>query len=285
MKHSGLLIDGVPPSVEDLDWLLASRALAFGEGVFTSLRVWQGKPVFWSGHLKRLQTSLKDLGAALPPDWWVALSAEVLLVAQQLQAGRLKIMLLAGPGGQGYRASPSSIRWHRVIHPLVWQPPVEPYQGIRAWWMQTQDERPLSRHKHLNCLPQVLLSQRCPSDYSEAVLFDERGFLTEGLSRNLFWYAQGQWFTPALHKGVLAGVMRFQVIEACSQVSEQVQACLADLQQAEEVFLCNSVQGIWPLLGLDDASGALADWALGPQTLVLMQRLHPQMGLPAGDEG
>ncbi len=279
MSYHPTLIDGAPPSAQDLDWLLASRALAFGEGVFTSIRVWQGRAVFSEDHLQRLKAGLEVLQVGLPASFWQALEQEMTVQAQQLDEGLLKIMLLAGPGGRGYKRSETAQGWHRVLRLLPMQVVQPAYQGIPCWWMPYPGKRPALAHKHLNRLTQVLASEFCPEPFQEALLFNDQGYAMEGIARNLFWYQQGQWFTPALQTGALEGVLRKQLLKQ-SPVTELEEAGLATLQQAEEVFLCNSVQGIWPVVELQDASGVLARWPRGEATLELMQQLHPALGLP-----
>lgn len=275
-----ILLDGHVPSSTDLDWLLTSRALAFGEGLFSTLRVFDGQVIFLEDHLRRLQHDLLALQIAEPVVDFQLLAEEVQQQAASLQAGAIKVMLLAGPGGAGYRRGTDQA-WHRLVQvrPLQLQPTA--YQGIDCWYQALPAEAPASVSKHLNRLTQVLAAATCPAAYPEALHHTPEGWLTEGIARNLFWYAEGAWFTPALDTGALAGVMRRQLLALlpAGQLREG-RFTLADLQQAEEVLLCNSLQGIWPVKALFDASGCLASWPLGEQTRHLMSILHPRMGLP-----
>ncbi|WP_404419223.1 aminotransferase class IV [Marinospirillum sp.] len=273
------LIDGHSPSPEDLDWLLASRALAFGEGMFTSVRVWQGRLLFWPDHLKRLSGGLAGLKVELPARFWKQLEEEAQAQAEVLQEGMLKVMLLAGPGGRGYRRSVSGERWHRVLHLRSLPLNESAYQGAHLWWLASPANGPQTASKHLNRLCQVLASDACPDKYPEALLYGQQGQLVEGIARNVFWYAKGHWHTPSLQTGALAGVLRKQLLNKLDVVEED-EAGLQEIQDAEELLVCNSLQGIWPVTSLSDASGLLATWPLGSKTKALMQTFHPEMGLP-----
>ena len=279
MPYNRTLIDGHPPSPEDLDWLLASRALAFGEGMFTSVRVWQGKLVFWPDHLQRLQDGLACLKVERSNGFWNQLEQEAQEQAEALQEGMLKVMLLAGPGGRGYRRSESGERWHRVLHVRSIPILATVYQGAHLWWLSCPTPGPQSASKHLNRLCQVLASDACPKDYPEALLYGQEGQVVEGIARNVFWYAKGRWHTPSLKTGALAGVMRKQLLSQLD-VLEEDQPELKDLQAADELLVCNSLQGIWPVVSLNATSGRLAEWTLGSKTKELMQTFHPEMGLP-----
>lgn len=277
---TALLLDGRAPSPTDLDWLLASRALAFGEGVFTSLRVFDGQVVFLADHLWRLQSGLQALRLQLDVIDWELLEQEMQQLATQQQDGMIKVMLLAGPGGRGYQRSPDLV-WHRFLHarPLTIQS--DAYHGIPCWWQLSPGVSAETSSKHLNRLSQVLASINCPAGYAEALHHDAEGYITEGIARNVFWFAKGRWHTPALAAGPLAGVMRRQLLATLTdqEVKEGLYR-LEDLLAAEEVLFCNSLQGIWPVIELHHAEGCLARWPVGPQTRRLMTDFHPLLGLP-----
>ncbi|GLR64283.1 aminotransferase class IV [Marinospirillum insulare] len=275
-----MLLDGRQPTASDLDWLLASRALAFGEGVFTTLRVTQGQAVFIEDHLWRLQKGLASLLYSTETFDWPLLKLEIDDLAQALQEGMLKVMLLAGPGGVGYRRAKHQA-WHRFIHPRRLTVNQSAYQGIACWWQACPGSNPEPASKHLNRLSQILASEGCPDTFLEALQYNVKGEVSEAIARNVFWYSQGAWHTPSLASGALAGVMRRQLLQhlTTDQVIE-TSAGLAELQQAEEVFVCNSLQGIWPVIRLEDTSGTLAHWSVGPQTQQLMAAFHPLLGLP-----
>lgn len=275
-----ILLDGREPSGTDLNWLLTSRALAFGEGLFSTLRVFDGQAIFLEDHLRRLQDGLLALQVPGQPVDFRQLAEEVKQQAARLQTGALKVMLLAGPGGAGYRRGADQA-WCRLVQAreLVLQPAA--CQGIHCWWQASPAEGPATASKHLNRLAQVLAAASCPAGYPEALQHGPEGWLTEGIARNLFWYAEGSWYTPSLDTGALAGVMRRQLLALlpAGQVWEGRFGLVA-LQQAEEVLLCNSLQGIWPVKALFDAGGCLGSWPVGGQTRHLMSILHPRMGLP-----
>jgi 4-amino-4-deoxychorismate lyase len=72
---------------------------------------------------------------------------------------------------------------------------------------------------------------------------------------NLFLVRDGVLLTPDLQRCGVAGIMRSQVLERAGQISINSESCqlgMADLQAAEEVFICNSLIGIWPVISIDD---------------------------------
>ena len=97
--------------------------------------------------------------------------------------------------------------------------------------------------------------------------------MVEGVSSNLFCYREGQWFTPILADCGVAGVMREYLVSALlpglSVPVTESRITLEKLVSSEEVFLCNSVVGIWPVVSLADRY----HWPLGDRVKSIQQRL------------
>ena len=110
--------------------------------------------------------------------------------------------------------------------------------------------------KTLNRLEQVLLKSELVSRNAvEGIVLNSRGFLTEGVSANLFWRRGKTVFTPDLARGGVDGIMRRQVMAMLKQMSIElrvVEAPLESLWQAEEVWLTNTLMGVVPVNGIED---------------------------------
>ena len=93
------------------------------------------------------------------------------------------------------------------------------------------------------------LQQARENGLVECCFFNERGELTEGAISNIILYHKGLYRTPSLQCGLLAGIMRrFLLVNVQIPLREEV-LTLADLRQAEAVFLCNSVRGVVQVTG------------------------------------
>jgi branched-subunit amino acid aminotransferase/4-amino-4-deoxychorismate lyase len=114
---------------------------------------------------------------------------------------------------------------------------------------------PLARFKTANRLLSVLARREAEeASADEALLLNTNEEVAEAAASNVFWIEAGTVCTPPLACGVLAGVMRALVMECCQEngwPAEERRAGLAALQNAEGVFLTNSVQGIVPVAALD----------------------------------
>jgi branched-chain amino acid aminotransferase/4-amino-4-deoxychorismate lyase len=85
-------------------------------------------------------------------------------------------------------------------------------------------------------------------------MLNTRGELACAAAANLFWAAEGRLFTPALECGVLAGVMRAEVLArapALGLAVEIVRAGPDALERAEAVFLTNALIGVRPVESID----------------------------------
>ncbi len=85
-------------------------------------------------------------------------------------------------------------------------------------------------------------ARRERTDVDEVVFLNERGELTEGSYHNLVLKIDGKMLTPRRESGLLAGVMRQELLE--SGAAAEATLYPADLVRAEEVWLINSVRGM-----------------------------------------
>ena len=109
---------------------------------------------------------------------------------------------------------------------------------------------PLAGIKHLNRLPQVMARAEWETDYAEGLMCDEAGFVIEGTMSNVFAVIDDTLITPDLSHSGVAGVMRAEVMRAASTCGlpwREDWITRARLETADELFLTNSIIGVWPI--------------------------------------
>ena len=114
--------------------------------------------------------------------------------------------------------------------------------------------RDLAGVKHLNRLEQVLARAELSQDCAEGLLLDEPGNVIEGTMTNVFTVARGVLLTPDLSHSGVVGVMRGLVLERAAALSIPCRVLAVkreDILKAEEVFLTNSIIGLWPVWRID----------------------------------
>lgn len=102
-----------------------------------------------------------------------------------------------------------------------------------------------------------------------ALLLDYDGNVTEGPGFNAFIVSDGVLKTPAHHR--LEGITRRTVIEIAERSGrrwEEADIALAELKRADEVFLCSSAGGVFPVIRVDDE--IIGDGACGPVTASIL---------------
>lgn len=264
-----MLIDGT-----DTDRIAADdRGLLYGDGLFETLAVRNGLPQLWSQHMARLEQGCARFGI-VPPERELLLAEARGLCANSGQAV-LKIIVTRGSGGRGYRPAPHGVpRRILSLHPWPDYPAEWQRQGVVVRLCETRLGRNprLAGIKHLNRLEQVLArSEWDDAEVAEGLMLDADGALIEGTMSNVFVVRAGRLLTPALEACGVAGVMRAHLLERAAQlgvICEATALGLADVRSADEVFLCNSLIGIWPVRRFQDTV-----YAPGPLTRRLQQAL------------
>jgi len=105
--------------------------------------------------------------------------------------------------------------------------------------------------KHLNRLENVIAASECrDAGLAEGLLEDGQGRVIGGTRSNLFMVQNGGLFTPDLAYCGVDGVQRQRVMAYAGERGLKCSVtnlCVADLQAADEIFLVNSVFGLWPV--------------------------------------
>jgi 4-amino-4-deoxychorismate lyase len=226
------------------------RGLSYGDGIFETMLVHRGQPVWWREHWQRFERGATALGMALPDEALVRRECER-LIADAVRAV-LKIILTRGSGGRGY--SPPVDPLPTLILSLHDAPQPVPPEGVALRWCMTAlaIQPKLAGIKHCNRLEQVLArSEWTDPDIFEGLMCDTSGRVVTATAANVFARIDGQWSTPSIQRCGVAGVARGWLLQHLDQARE-AELTPADIENAEAVFLCNSVRGILPVsrLGL-----------------------------------
>ncbi|WP_163833904.1 aminodeoxychorismate lyase [Spartinivicinus ruber] len=231
------------------------RGLHYGDGLFETIRVENNQPVWWLQHLERLLKGCRCLSIVIESGV-VEQELKAFITSQIASHGIVKLMVTRGSGGRGYNSTGAN-------HPnrlLLWYPlpkyPVSYFlQGIKLYDCQTRlGQQPvLAGLKHLNRLEQILARQEwTDNQFAEGLMLDLNQHIVEGTMTNIFWVAESEVQTPALTYSGVAGVCRQFVLEQAAQLGLTVKPGeykVAALARAKEVFVCNSVIGVWPVTG------------------------------------
>lgn len=234
----------------------ANRSFRYGDGLFETIRLHNGRLLLIDDHLERLRAGMYTLGLDTKAFQPARLRDEALELARRngLAHARIRIIVFREEGG-AYR--PLSDRFGYIIltDPLDETAFTLNKKGYRIG-LYTETRKPLNSFsgiKSANALLYVMAARYArDNNWDEALILNEQGRICEATAFSLFVVLPDKKIvTPALSEGPLPGVMRKHVIGLLRNhdyVVEERHVLSDELFRAEEIFLTNAVQGIrWVL--------------------------------------
>lgn len=256
MPDSVALVDGVMCGRLPAD----DRGLAYGDGVFRTVRMANHAPLAWATHVERLAHDCQRLCLPMPDPDRLLQDATRLFGARA--DGVLKIMITRGSGGRGY-APPQPARPRRIVSAHALPVAIESLR-LEVASVRLARQPMLAGVKHLNRLEQVLARAECArNDWDDALMLDSQARVISTTMRNLIADIDGRWLTPRLAQAGVIGATRTRIMAAVAAAGgalTEADLSLADCVGARAMVACNSVAGVVPITGLagHDLSGSRA---------------------------
>ena len=275
-------IDGHLRRGDEATLSLFDRGARDGEGLFETLRIYDGRPFAWERHMERLVLSAAVLGFPVPASP-VALRAalDALLAAEGLSDAVARVTVTRGVPGRAVGRATRTGAWAEV-EPLA----ARLWRGTRAGAAtvivskRPFEPGPLGAHKTTSRLAYHLAREEARvARADEALLVSPGGAVLEGAVSSIFAVSAGEVLTPPLALGILPGITRALVLGLCLGAgipAREREITLADLRAADEVFLTNAVQEIVPVGMLHDLpvpGRAVADRLRGDYRAVVARGL------------
>ncbi len=262
------------------------RGFLYGDGLFETVRLYEGRPFAWPQHAARLAGGCQDLGIPYPEqDVAAGLQAVLAAVREEMAAGadgagslRLTVTRGAMPAGVRGVLPPPGLRPTVMITARLGAPyPEELYRsGQRAATVSfpRNHRSPLVRLKSLNCLENILgRREAAAAGADEGIFFNLEGELAEGTASNVFLVCgDDRIATPPVESGLLPGIARSMVIalgRSLVLAVEERPITRREFEGAQEAFLTNSLLEVMPLISCDGT--AFSSGAPGGITLRLLQ--------------
>ncbi|MBU2870451.1 aminodeoxychorismate lyase [Colwellia sp. E2M01] len=226
------------------------RGLSYGDGLFTTAKIAAGKVMLLAKHVERLIDGCQKLKIPLPDD--VNLTQELSQVAQPYASAVLKVMITAGSGGRGYSRLGLKDNATNIII-TVTDFPTNYAEIARTGINMGNSEQQLASSsmlggiKHLNRLEQVLLKAEVDErSEDDLIVTNVLGNVVEAISSNVFYWLDGQLYTPEISTSGVNGIIRQVIIEKNPQINI-VKTKLSELKQVQSMFICNALMGIIPV--------------------------------------
>ena len=274
---NGRITDGEHAVVSVFD-----HGFLYGEGVYETLRTYDGQMFLFDRHMRRLRRSSGMLALPVPmSDREFDARVRETLDAAGLHGGPdreayIRILLTRGVGELSYDPgacpAPSVVI---IIKPHVSPPPHVYDRGVRVALVSVVRNHPGSVNpliKSNNLLNNALAMQEAfrRGGY-EGIMRNYRGELSECTLSNLFVVKSGAALTPPLEAGLLAGITREFLFNVGQDVGVPVREQTLtdeDLFGADEAFLTSTTREVVPIVQVDDRT--IGTGAPGPVTRALL---------------
>lgn len=278
-KEPLVYIDGqlVPKSQAKIS--VFDHGFLYGDGVFESIMVFNGVAFKLKEHIDRLYDSAKAICLEIPMSKEEMIKTIVETVrANGFKDAYIRVLVTRGVGDLGL--DPRKCRKPSVIiivdriklfRDEAWS------QGVTAIISSVRRDRvDATTHeiKSMNYLNSILAKLEANAvGADEAIMLDERGFVSEGATDNIFIVKKGIIYTPSRASGILPGITRDRVMKLAEELGYKVvekDITPAELLTADEVFLTGTAAGIVPVVKI--AGRVIGDGKPGPITKRLMEK-------------
>ena len=247
-NFNGHLISIYEPMVS-----FANRAFRYGDALFETIRVINGKIMFITDHMRRIKIGMTTLRMNIPNE----LSADSIsrLILQLIQVNkisndvRVRFTIFRNEGGF-YTPASNDISFLIETEPLSdigynlndTGYRVEVYHDIK------KSKNKLTPLKSANSLIYVLAGiYKKDIKMDDVIILNEDGNICESVSSNIFFVKNGALYTPTLSEGCVEGVLRRQILEIAQQnriLCYEINIPLNTMLNSDEVFLTNAIQGV-----------------------------------------
>ncbi|WZL89571.1 aminotransferase class IV [Salinimicrobium sp. 3283s] len=237
---------------------IANRGFAYGDAVFETIRVINGRIIFWEDHYFRLMASMRimrmEIPATFSPEF---LEAEILQIVRENDLfdtqARVKLNVSRQAGGF-YTPQTNEIDYLVTAEALpdAFYLLNEDFYEVELFKDHYVAKGLLSTLKTNNRAVNVLAGiYAMENDYNNCLLLNEQKNVVEALNGNIFLVVGNVIKTPPITDGCLKGITRGKILEIIKKLPdytlEEASISPFELQKADEMFISNVVMGIQPV--------------------------------------
>ncbi|MBC8884520.1 aminotransferase class IV [Flavobacterium piscinae] len=243
--------------IEQESVLSLNRAFLYGDAVFETLKVVNGKVLFIEDHYFRLMASMRIVRMQIPMNFTLEnLEQYILDLAVQNSCSdscRVRFTVYRNDGGY-YLPTDRKVSFlisTTKLDSKAYQFNEESYEVelFKDFYLTKQLLSTIkSTNKLINTVGSIFADE---NGYQNCLLLNEEKNVVEALNGNLFMISGNRLITPPLSEGCLNGIMRKQVLALANKTEglEVFEEPISpfDLQKSDELFITNVIQGIQPI--------------------------------------
>lgn len=250
INFNGTITDGA-------NLLAGNRAFLYGDSVFETVKILDGKVLFLEDHYFRLMSAMRIVRMEIPMNFTMEYFEEQILstAASENFSGscRARISVYRKEGGF-YLPKDNNVSFLITVLPLedsVYRIEKDQYE-VELYKDFIVTKHLLSTIKSSNRMINVTGSIFADENgYDNCLLINDEKNVIEALNGNLFMLMGNKLVTPPISEGCLNGVMRKQILALAKKIEtievEEAPISPFDLQKADELFITNVVRGIQPI--------------------------------------
>ncbi|MCM4173075.1 aminotransferase class IV [Arenibacter sp. TNZ] len=235
-----------------------NRALRYGDALFESIRVVNGKIFFWEDHYLRLMASMRILRMEIPMNFTMEFLEEQILAAVNAnelldQPARVRFTVFRNNGGL-YLPQTNDVSYiieTSVLDAAFYTLSNEAYEVelFKDFYVNPDMLSTLkTNNKAINVVGSIYAAE---NGYQNCLLLNNEKKVVEALNGNLFLVKDQLIKTPSLKDGCLNGIVRKKLIGILGSLDnynfEEAFISPFELQKADELFITNAIKGIQPV--------------------------------------
>ena len=251
-------LNGITLKRENATLSLKNRGFTYGDSVFDTIRVINGKIIFWEDHYFRLMASMRIMRMEIPLNFspeFLEDQIKELLISNQLQnsAARIRFTVYRKEGGY-YTPQTRDIDYlieankldspFYLLNPESYEVELFKDHYVNSGLLSTIK----TNNKAVNVLGGIYAQE---NGYQNCLLLNEKKMVVEALNGNIFLVKDRLIKTPPLNEGALNGIIRKQLLSIIKLIDglelEETAISPFELQKADELFITNVIVGIQPV--------------------------------------
>lgn len=236
---------------EDAKVSVFDRGFLYGDGVFETVRIYDGRPFMIDEHITRLLNGLKTVRFKKLPSG-LKVHSEKVIEANGVGNGVLRIEVTRGEALDN--VEPTVVITAKDTVPYAEELYAKGFRSIISR-VRKDNYSPICNIKSANFQVFLLAKyEAVDAAVDEAILLNHEGYVAEGSVSNVFILKAGRLITPSIESGILPGVTRKVVIEIAHKIEFEVEErriLPEELYSADEAFITNSLMEVMPLVEVD----------------------------------
>lgn len=230
-----------------------NRGHLYGDGLFETIRIFNGRAINLSIHITRLLDGMRVLKMRIPafytPEFFQEKIDELIQKSAIKEGGRIRLSVDRVSGGS-YKPDSNEVVYFIEVYPYKYGSFVLNDKGLELelYTKIKKPSTPFENYKVKNALVHVLAAIEGEElKVDDMLLTNNRGGIVEATSSNIFIVSNDILYTPGLEEGCVGGIMRMTIINLALEHNIRVYESPITPQNlliADEIILTNAVCGV-----------------------------------------